>query len=74
MKQLIAGELGIISEEIIYEEEKQSRIEFLKKIVYYTAMYEFKGLKAYYAVFCKGYRKRQEEMVRRSLIFRKCNT
>ena len=53
MKQFIAGELGIISEDDISEEEKQGRIEFLKKKVYYTAMYEFKGLKAYYAAFVR---------------------
>ena len=44
MKQFIAGELEIISEDDISEEEKQGRIAFLKKIVYYTAKYEFKGL------------------------------
>ena len=52
-KQFIAGELGIISEDDISEVEKQGRIDFLKKIVYYSAMYEFKGLKAYYAAFIR---------------------
>ena len=52
-KQFIAGELGIISEDDISEVEKQGRIDFLKKIVYYSAMYEFKGLKAYYAAFVR---------------------
>ena len=53
MKQFIAGELGIISEDDISQVEKQGRIDFLKKIVYYCSMYEFKGLKAYYAAFVR---------------------
>ena len=52
-KQFFVGKLGIISEDDISEEEKQGGIDFLKKIVYYSAMYEFKGIKAYYAAFVR---------------------
>ena len=51
IKQFIADKLGIISEDDISAEEKQGQFDFLKKIVYYTVMYEFKGLKAYYIAF-----------------------
>ena len=49
MKLFIAGEIEIIAEEDLSEEEKKGRLNLLKKIVYYTNTYEFKGLKAFYA-------------------------
>ena len=62
-KQFIAGELVIISEDDISEVEKQGRIDFLKKIVYYSSVYEFKGLKAYYAAFVRDIERGRKKMV-----------
>ena len=49
----IAGELEVISESSISSSERQGRINLLKKIVYYTGTYEFKGLKAFYAAWLR---------------------
>ena len=52
-KLFIAGELEIISEDGISSVERQGRLKLLKKIVYYYATYEFKGLKAFYAAWLR---------------------
>ena len=51
----IAGELEVISEASISISERQSRINLLKEIIYYTGTYEyeFKGLKAFYAAWLR---------------------
>jgi len=45
----VAGELKIISNKKIDEIEKTGRIKLLKKISYYTELYEWKGIKKFYA-------------------------
>ena len=52
-KLFVAGELEIISEDSISSTERQGRLKLLKKIVYYYATYEFKGLKAFYAAWLR---------------------
>ena len=52
-KLFIAGELEIISEDGISSTERQGRLKLLKKIVYFYATYEFKGLKAFYAAWLR---------------------
>lgn len=49
----VAGELEIISEKDLSSTEKSGRIALLKKLVYYYATYEFKGLKAFYAAWLR---------------------
>ena len=49
----VAGELEIISEKDLSSTEKSGRIALLKKLVYYYASYEFKGLKAFYAAWLR---------------------
>ena len=51
MKMFIAGEMEIISADDLSDSERKGRLNLLKKIVYYTNMYEFKGLKAFYAAW-----------------------
>ena len=53
LKLFIAGELEIIAEDDLSASEKGGRLELLKKIVYYSSTYEFKGLKAFYAAWLK---------------------
>ncbi|MEW8546061.1 MAG: hypothetical protein AB2693_21270, partial [Candidatus Thiodiazotropha sp.] len=52
-KLFIAGELEIISEEGLPRSERKGRIELLKKIVYYSNTYDFKGLKGFYAAWLR---------------------
>ena len=49
----IAGELEIISADDITKIEKQGRLEFLKKLIYYSNTYELSGLKAFYAAWSR---------------------
>ena len=53
MKMFIAGEMEIISAEDLSDSERKGRLNLLKKIVYYTNIYEFKGLKAFYAAWLR---------------------
>ena len=53
MRLFIAGETEIIAAEDLSEEEKKGRLNLLKKIVYYTNTYEFKGLKAFYEAWLR---------------------
>ena len=53
MKMFIAGEMEIISADDLSDSERKGRLNLLKKIVYYTNMYEFKGLKAFYAAWLR---------------------
>ena len=48
-KLFLAGEISIIAADDLSESEKKGRLNLLKKIVYYSNTYEFKGLKAFYA-------------------------
>ena len=52
-RMFIAGELEVISESDISKEERNGRISLLKKIVYYSGTYDFKGLKAFYAAWLR---------------------
>ena len=49
----VAGELEIISSDKIKPTEKDSRIAFLKKIVYYSSIYQWKALLDFYAAFVR---------------------
>ena len=49
----VAGELEIISDSDLSSTEKNGRVALLKKLVYYYATYEFKGLKAFYAAWLR---------------------
>lgn len=57
----IAGELEIISEDKLPKDEKVGRLNLLKKIVYYSSTYDFKGLREFYAAWL-----REIEMGRKS--------
>ena len=48
-RMFIAGELEVISEADLSRTERNGKISLLKKIVYYSSTYDFKGLKAFYA-------------------------
>ena len=52
-KLFIAGELEILSDDDLTPTERSGRLSLLKNIVYYYATYEFKGLKAFYAVWLR---------------------
>ena len=52
-RMFIAGELEVISESDISKTERNGRISLLKKIVYYSSTYDFKGLKAFYAAWLR---------------------
>ena len=52
-KQFIAGELEIIGERDLSKSERKGRLDMLKKIVYYSSIYEFRGLKAFYAAWVR---------------------
>lgn len=45
----LAGEISIIAADDLCESERKGRLDLLKKIIYYSNTYEFKGLKAFYA-------------------------
>ena len=53
MKLFIAGELEIITGKNISDVEKQGRLDLLKRIVYYTNVYSWKGLLAFYAAWLR---------------------
>ena len=52
-KQFIAGEIEIIGERDLSKSERKGRLDMLKKIVYYSSIYEFRGLKAFYAAWVR---------------------
>ena len=52
-KQLIAGEIEIIGEKDLSKSERKGRLDMLKKIVYYSSIYEFRGLKAFFAAWVR---------------------
>ena len=52
-KMFIAGELEIISSEGLPRSERLGRTSLLKKIIYYSNTYEFKGLKSFYAAWLR---------------------
>ena len=43
----------IISSDDLTESEKKGRLDLLKKIIYYSNTYEFKGFKAFYAAWLR---------------------
>lgn len=49
----VAGELEIITSSKIKQSEKSARIAFLKKIVYYSGIYQWKALLDFYAAFLR---------------------
>ena len=52
-KLFLAGEISIISSDDLTESERKGRLDLLKKIIYYSNTYEFKGLKAFYAAWLR---------------------
>lgn len=52
-RQFIVGELEVISRDGISKSERNGRLTFLKKFLYYSSTYEFKGLKAFYAAWLR---------------------
>ena len=52
-KLFLAGEISIISADDLSETERKGRLDLLKKIIYFSNTYEFKGLKAYYAAWLR---------------------
>ena len=72
MKMFIAGEMEIISGEDLPDSERKGRLNLLKKIVYYTNIYEFKGLKAFYAAWLREI-ELGKKLVRRYSTYRKCH-
>ena len=50
---LLAGEIFIIAADDLSESERKGRLDLLKKIIYYSETYEFKGLKAFYAAWLR---------------------
>ena len=52
-KLFLAGEIFIISADDLSETERKGRLDLLKKIIYFSNTYEFKGLKAYYAAWLR---------------------
>ena len=63
-KMFIAGELEIISSEGLPRSERLGRSSLLKKIIYYSNTYEFKGLKFFLRCMVKTDRVGQKGMVR----------
>ena len=49
----VAGELEIITTSKIKQSEKTARLSFLKKIVYYSGIYQWKALLDFYAAFVR---------------------
>ena len=49
----ITGELEIISSESLPKVERMSRLALLKKIIYYSNTYNFKGLKSFHAAWLR---------------------
>ena len=52
-KLFVVGELEILSGENLPKAESKGRLSLLKKIIYYSGTYEFKGLKAFYAAWLR---------------------
>ena len=52
-KLFLAGEISIIAADDLSESERKGRLDLLKKIIYYSNTYEFKGLKAFYAALLR---------------------
>ena len=52
-KLFVVGELEILSGENLPKAERKGRLSLLKKIIYYSGTYEFKGLKAFYAAWLR---------------------
>ena len=52
-KLFLAGEISIIAADDLSESERKGRLDLLKKIIYYSNTYEFKGLKAFYAAWLR---------------------
>ena len=53
MKLFTAGELEIITSSNISESERKGRLNLLKKITYYSQVYSWKGLLAFYAAWLR---------------------
>lgn len=53
LKLFIAGELEIISGPKLSEKERKGRTEFLKRVVYYSNIYEWKALLSWYAAWLR---------------------
>ena len=49
----MAGEISIIAADDLSESVRKGRLDLLKKIIYYSNTYEFKGLKAFYAAWLR---------------------
>ncbi|MES9880277.1 MAG: hypothetical protein ABW185_05280 [Sedimenticola sp.] len=52
-KLFVAGELEIISADNISKLERTGRLALLKKIVYYSGVYSFEGLRGFYAAWLR---------------------
>lgn len=52
-KLFIAGELEIISAANISKHERTGRLALIKKIVYYSGIYSFEGLRGFYAAWLR---------------------
>ena len=52
-KLFVVGELEILSGGKLPKAEREGRLSLLKKIIYYSGAYEFKGLKAFYAAWLR---------------------
>ena len=52
-KLFLAGEISIIAADDLSESERKGRLDLLKKIIYYSNTYEFKGLKAFYVAWLR---------------------
>ena len=52
-KLFLAGEISIIAADDLSESERKGCLDLLKKIIYYSNTYEFKGLKAFYAAWLR---------------------
>ena len=50
----VAGELEIITSSKIKQTEKEARLALLKKIVYYSGIYQWKALLEFYAAFVRS--------------------
>ena len=53
MKQFVAGELETVLCDNIDNIEKQGRLQLLRKIIYYSNVYSWKGLLAFYAAWLR---------------------
>ena len=53
LKLFVASELEIISSKKIKSDERETRLSLLKKIVYYSSIYQWKALLDFYAAFLR---------------------